>query len=70
MNKKSEWWWLVLVPVVLVAVLLFNVRPAGTLLEPGSPTPPIMAADWLNGTPAAEADRLGHVVVIDVWASW
>ena len=69
MIKKSEWW-LVLVPVVLGAVLLFNVRPSGTLLEPGSPTPPIMASAWLNGTPDFDAERLPGVVVIDVWASW
>jgi thiol-disulfide isomerase/thioredoxin len=39
-------------------------------VAPGELFPEIEAAGWINGGPPSKSDLAGHIVVVDVWASW
>lgn len=37
---------------------------------PGEVFPEIQADGWINGEPPSKSELAGHIVVVDVWASW
>ncbi len=62
----------VTVVLVLVALGIFG-QPARFGKEypsAGDPMPPIVAEGWINGEGPTPEELAGHVVVLDVWASW
>jgi peroxiredoxin len=45
-------------------------EPSGTALRAVSEPLPALAGDDLRGQPIAASDFLGHVLVVNAWASW
>lgn len=62
------------VTVVLTLVVLGIVgqpeRFGKSYPSAGDPMPPIVAERWINGEGPTSEELAGHVVVLDVWASW
>jgi thiol-disulfide isomerase/thioredoxin len=71
---------LILLAIPLTVVLvLFGMGIFGEKGKPGAgsafssagePLPTIVAEGWLNGEPPTAQEMAGHVVVLDVWATW
>lgn len=68
--------WLALPLIVVIglaALVVFTERDKPELLgglKPGETFPEIEAPAWINGEPPPKAELAGHIVVVEVWASW
>ena len=60
--------WLTLF-VVIGVVALSGCGGSGPL-GVGAVPPKLLAEGWLNGTSPGEAELVGKVVVVEVWAHW
>lgn len=52
----------------LCAATLYTSRPAVAAV--GDMAPEINATGWVNGGPVSIAGSLGHVIVLEFWATW
>jgi cytochrome c biogenesis protein CcmG/thiol:disulfide interchange protein DsbE len=56
--------------VIVLAVWTLQAPRLAAPIERGTPMPPLEVQGWLNLADGEAFDPAGHVVVVDLWATW
>ena len=72
MTNRQQWTFItgIVMTVVFGVALALKLRPQLELVEVGGTAPSFHATDLRSGRPISLADYRGHVILLNVWATW